>query len=143
MLFSICTLIVCYRHRVYFHFPFDINFHPKKSKMPVISSCVVCKYRFTYVDCPVKCDGCSQLVHRKCSNLSAEELKCFNLKNRLLKFFCESCVHGSSQDRAETGRLNSEKSVNNIGIGNSWKSSEHINEVSWKFESFEVVNLFQ
>lgn len=28
-------------------------------KMPVISTYVVCKYRFTYVDCLVKCDGCS------------------------------------------------------------------------------------
>lgn len=83
--------------------------------MPVISFCAVCKYQFTYVDCPVKCDSCSQRVHGKCSNLSAEELKCFNLKNRLLKFFCESCVHGSSRDRAEIGRLHLKQSVNIIG----------------------------
>lgn len=65
--------------------------------MPVVSSCVVCKRRFTYADCPVKCDGCSQRVHRKCSKLSAEELKCLSLKNIVLKFFCEPCTNGIIQ----------------------------------------------
>lgn len=79
--------------------------------MPVISSCVVCKYRFTYVDCPVKCNGCSLCVHRKCSKLSAEELKCLSSKNAILKFFCVLCEHDSS-NQAEIGQNNIQSLVN-------------------------------
>lgn len=64
--------------------------------MPVVSSCVICKYGFTYTDCPVKCDGCLQYVHDKCSKLSTDELKCLKSTKRVLKFFCKSCENDSS-----------------------------------------------
>lgn len=86
--------------------------------MPVISTCAVCKQRFTYVDRPVKCDGCSLRVHRKCSKLSAEELKCLSLKNIVLKFFCEPCTHGTIQ-LAEIGRLDDVHRSVNISIANN------------------------
>lgn len=56
--------------------------------------CYSCNNQFAELDIPLKCDSCSLLVHNKCSGLSATELKCFGLKNRLLKFFCVSCDQG-------------------------------------------------
>lgn len=103
--------------------------------MPAIYSCLVCGYRFTNKDCLVKCDGCSQRVHDKCSKLSMEELKYLSSRNRILKFFCESCELDSSSI-IELGQLNLQQSVNGfnkknvITRRNSTKSIV-INEVSW------------
>lgn len=72
---------------------------------------MICKYQFTHVDCPVKCDGCSYYVHGKCSKLSLEELKCLKLKNTSLKYFCEWCEHDLSQ-LVDIGRLSVQQSVN-------------------------------
>lgn len=85
--------------------------------MPVVSSCGICKYRFTYVDCPVKCDGCSQFVHGKCSKLSIEEMKCLSSKNRILKFFCILCEPDSSRS-VDIGWLNVQRSVNILNVKN-------------------------
>lgn len=49
---------------------------------------------FADLDLPINCDGCSLIFHAKCSGLSASEIKCLSLKNRNLKFFCESCNKG-------------------------------------------------
>lgn len=87
----------------------------KNPKMPVVSSCSVCKYRFTYVDCLVKCDGCSKFVHGKCSKLSIEEMKCLSSKNRILKFFCVLCEPDSNRS-VEIERFNVQQSVNIINV---------------------------
>ncbi|XP_025426006.1 uncharacterized protein LOC112694674 isoform X1 [Sipha flava] len=73
--------------------------------MAPTSACAVCKHRFTYVDCPVKCDGCSGRVHRTCSNLSAEELKCLSSKSVALKFFCDPCTDGGTVQPADVRRF--------------------------------------
>lgn len=41
-------------------------------------------------------DGCQSLVHRKCSNLSATELKMMDFKQRVLRFFCSDCQESLS-----------------------------------------------
>lgn len=87
--------------------------------MPVISSCVVCKYQFTQVNSPVKCDGCSYYVHGKCSKLSLEELKCLRSKSTSLKFFCEWCEHDLNR-LVDIGQLSIQSSVN---ILKWWKNN--------------------
>lgn len=38
--------------------------------------------------------GCNALVHNKCSGLTGSELKYLTLKNRNLKYFCNTCSNG-------------------------------------------------
>lgn len=114
--------------------------------MPPISTCVVCKHRFTYVDCPVKCDGCSQRVHRKCSKLSADELKCLGLKNVALKFFCDPCTHGTIQ-MADIRRLDGvQRSVNisnangnAAGLDSTSEYELFINRENWLGRNVNVI----
>jgi len=56
--------------------------------------CNCCNSQFADLDVSFKCDGCTLLFRPKCSGLSASELKCLGLKNRLLKFFCSDCDKG-------------------------------------------------
>lgn len=58
------------------------------------NNCYKCDSMFAELDTPIKCDGCITLVHNKCSGLTASELKCLTLKNRNLKYFCDSCSNG-------------------------------------------------
>lgn len=59
-----------------------------------VQNCHICTQAFADLDIPINCDGCSLIFHAKCSGLSASEIKCLSLKNRNLKFFCESCNKG-------------------------------------------------
>lgn len=44
------------------------------------------------------CDSCNRNIHKKCSGLSASEIKVMELKGkRLLKFYCEDCMAGLLQ----------------------------------------------
>lgn len=41
------------------------------------------------------CDSCNRSIHKKCSGLSASEVKVMDLKGkRLLKFYCDDCLSG-------------------------------------------------
>lgn len=53
--------------------------------------CNICNIQFTELNNPVKSDSCTLSVHSKCTGLSATEVKCLSLKNRSLKYFCDSC----------------------------------------------------
>jgi hypothetical protein len=61
------------------------------------NSCCVCELQFTNLEVQLKCDSCPRLVHHKCTGLSASEIKCLSLKNRKLKYFCDSCEKGLSE----------------------------------------------
>ena len=48
----------------------------------------------------IKCDGCSRPIHVHCSELSASELKCFELRSnskRRIKYICIECEQGVHQ----------------------------------------------
>lgn len=59
-----------------------------------VQNCHICTQAFADLDSPINCDGCSLIFHTKCAGLLASEIKCLSLKNRYLKFFCESCNKG-------------------------------------------------
>lgn len=40
------------------------------------------------------CDSCQRPIHVDCSDLSASEVRCLELKKRILKFFCNDCQEG-------------------------------------------------
>ncbi|CAI6360305.1 unnamed protein product [Macrosiphum euphorbiae] len=56
--------------------------------------CNICNIQFAELDIPIKCDSCTLSAHSKCTGLSATEVKCLSLKNRSLKYFCDSCDQG-------------------------------------------------
>lgn len=57
--------------------------------------CLVCNISDGNEDSFINCDSCSRALHKKCSGLSASELRVMDLKNkRTLKFHCEDCVNG-------------------------------------------------
>lgn len=43
-----------------------------------------------------KCDGCKRRICKQCSNLTASELKVFELKERTMLFYCNDCLSGNS-----------------------------------------------
>lgn len=46
----------------------------------------------------LNCDSCDRNIHKKCSGLSASEVKVMELKGkRILKFYCEDCLLGLRQ----------------------------------------------
>jgi hypothetical protein len=59
-----------------------------------VQNCHICTQAFADLDSLINCDGCSLIFRNKCAGLSASEIKCLSLKNRNLKFFCESCNKG-------------------------------------------------
>ncbi|KAL5239425.1 hypothetical protein ACI65C_006835 [Semiaphis heraclei] len=104
--------------------------------------CFSCNEQFAELDNPLKCDSCSSLVHNKCSGLSATELKCLGLKNRILKFFCASCDQGLKElpelktlikkllvdvDNIKNITINNTNSTDNINFSNEFVINE-INE---------------
>ena len=38
------------------------------------------------------CEGCKKAICRVCGNLTASEIKCLQLKERILKFYCKQCL---------------------------------------------------
>lgn len=56
--------------------------------------CNICNIQFAELDIPVKCDNCTLSAHSKCTGLSVTEVKCLSLKNRSLKYVCDSCDQG-------------------------------------------------
>jgi hypothetical protein len=103
-----------------------------------VQNCHICTHAFADLDLPINCDGCSLIFHAKCSGLSASEIKCLSLKNRNLKFFCESCNKGLRdipELKALINRLlvevNELKNLKNNNNKNELQCSEEIiNEVA-------------
>lgn len=53
-----------------------------------MSKCAICKIG----DRVFSCDKCSKLVCDGCSDLTSTEVRCLELKNRSLIFYCKSCI---------------------------------------------------
>ncbi|KAF0704571.1 MI domain-containing protein [Aphis craccivora] len=95
------------------------------------NKCYSCNEQFAELDNPLKCDSCSSIVHNKFSGLSATELKCLGLKNRILKFFCVSCDRGL-KELPELKTLIKKllvdvDNIKNITINNIINSTNNIN----------------
>jgi hypothetical protein len=56
--------------------------------------CNICYIQFAELDIPVKFDSCTLSAHSKYTGLSTTEVKCLSLKNKSLKYFCDSCDQG-------------------------------------------------
>lgn len=39
-----------------------------------------------------QCDGCKEVLHKGCSNLSASEARCMNLQKRIMRLLCRNCI---------------------------------------------------
>lgn len=52
--------------------------------------CFKCNQNFNNGKC-LRCDGCKRPICYQCSELSSTEIRCIELKNRVLKFFCKEC----------------------------------------------------
>lgn len=97
--------------------------------------CNCCNSLFADLDVPIKCDGCALLFHPKCSGLSASELKCLGLKNRLLKFFCSDCEKGLKELPELKSLLNKllvevENLKSNLGNNPNLSNEFIINEIN-------------
>lgn len=55
------------------------------------NNCYKCNLLFVKLDVPIKCDGCKMSAHNKCLSLTESELISLALKNRSLKYFCDTC----------------------------------------------------
>ncbi|KAJ3651514.1 hypothetical protein Zmor_017549 [Zophobas morio] len=72
----------------------------------------------------IKCDCCNRPIHSSCSELSAQELKCFALRSstRRLKYICATCEQGVQQipkliamiDNLQAEIEELKKNINNI-----------------------------
>ncbi|XP_045471735.1 uncharacterized protein LOC123678645 [Harmonia axyridis] len=111
-------------------------------------SCMKCSLAIKDgTDNMLRCDGCNRPIHASCSELTAAELKCFNLRSnvkRRVKYLCLECEQGLhqipkilqliSEMRDEIRELKRSESVD-VGVtqvtsGPSPQSSEEIiNEV--------------
>lgn len=60
------------------------------------SVCIHCKNDIRESDVCFECDGCHRPIHGSCTELSASEIKCLQLKKRIMKFFCNHCNAGLS-----------------------------------------------
>lgn len=64
-------------------------------------ACIKCNVTIRVeVDKVVRCDGCNRPVHLACSELTAAELKCFDLRSsakRRVKYLCDECEQGLHQ----------------------------------------------
>lgn len=60
------------------------------------------------VDKLINCDGCNRPVHISCSDLTATELKCYELRSskRRLKYICVDCEQGVHQIPKLIGLIN-------------------------------------
>lgn len=63
--------------------------------------CIKCNLAINeLVDKVIKCDGCGRPIHIACSDLSATELKCFDLRSnakRRIKYMCLDCERAIQQ----------------------------------------------
>lgn len=64
-------------------------------------SCTKCNLIINeQIDKIIKCDGCGKPIHIACSDLSATELKCFDLRSnakRRVKYMCADCERAIQQ----------------------------------------------
>lgn len=58
-----------------------------------MSPCSVCKK----IDKLYSCDKCKQLFCDACSSLTSSEIRCLELKKRVLQFHCKSCLSRNDQ----------------------------------------------
>lgn len=65
----------------------------------VLEKCKSCSIVLETRDEYIQCDSCRVKFHasKKCSPLSATELRAFELGKRMLIFFCEDCLHSFKQ----------------------------------------------
>lgn len=60
------------------------------------SICLHCNVNIDKSDSYYYCDGCQKPIHESCSGLSASEVRCLQLKKRVMKFYCDQCNAGLS-----------------------------------------------
>lgn len=60
------------------------------------SVCIHCKNNIKDSEVYYFCDGCQKPVHGPCTDLSASEIKCLQLRKRVMKFYCNQCNEGLS-----------------------------------------------
>lgn len=86
----------------------------------------------------INCDGCGKPIHSACSDLSAAELKCYELRptsKRRMKYICVDCEQGMHQipkmmglikELKEELRLLKEANVNKINFNTSGASPSSV-----------------